>query len=117
MVRGPQEQGRMPLAKERSGRTCPTRGPSHTTASAKLAELVAKAQSEAVDITAKRVATSLDEVAGAAKVVVVGATFFFSSRRRHTRSAFLHRITGEAMKTAEAYEHEQGWDFEKAAMP
>ena len=21
------------------------------------------------------------------------------------------------MKTAEAYEHEQGWDFEKAAMP
>src|SRR4030095_15570655 len=25
--------------------------------------------------------------------------------------------TGEAMKTAEVYEHEQGWDFEKAAMP
>lgn len=25
--------------------------------------------------------------------------------------------TGEAMKSAEAYEHEQGWDFEKAAMP
>lgn len=25
--------------------------------------------------------------------------------------------TGEIMKTAEAYEHEQGWDFEKAAMP
>jgi RNA polymerase sigma-70 factor (ECF subfamily) len=25
--------------------------------------------------------------------------------------------TGDTMKTAEAYEHEQGWDFEKAAMP
>jgi len=30
---------------------------------------------------------------------------------------FSHRITGEAMKTPEVYEHEQGWDFEKAAMP
>jgi phasin family protein len=47
-----------------------------------LAEIVATAQSEAVDIIAKRVATSLDEVAGAArqsslpaaKVGVVGAT-------------------------------------------
>ena len=30
---------------------------------------------------------------------------------------FRSRGTGEIMKTAEAYEHEQGWDFEKAAMP
>jgi phasin family protein len=51
------------------------RGIERVTANAReLAEIVAKAQSEAVDITAKRIATSLDEVAGAAKVVVVGAT-------------------------------------------
>jgi phasin family protein len=57
------------------------RGIERATANAReLAEIVAKAQSEAVDIIAKRVAASLDEVAGAAKpsstpaakVVVVG---------------------------------------------
>ncbi len=36
--------------------------------------------------------------------------------KRHEISTF-HDHTGEAMKSAEAYEHEQGWDFEKAAMP
>jgi hypothetical protein len=51
------------------------RGIERATANAReLAEIVATAQSEAVDIIAKRVATSLDEVAGAAKVGVVGAT-------------------------------------------
>jgi phasin family protein len=59
------------------------RGIERATANAReLAEIVATAQSEAVDIIAKRVATSLDEVAGAArpsslpaaKLGVVGAT-------------------------------------------
>src|SRR5207302_1286845 len=37
-----------------------------------------------------------------------------SQMPRHDLSIF--RPRGDTMKTAEAYEHEQGWDFEKAAM-
>src|SRR5881398_1113587 len=47
-----------------------------------------------------------------------GVTFLFaaaSNRERHKISKFFS--TGDTMKTAVANDHEQGWDFEKAAMP
>jgi len=58
-------------------------------------------------------AVSIDRTILESNYLFAAASNEEAARDQH----FSHRITGEAMKTAEAYEHEQGWDFEKAAMP
>src|SRR5207248_5661733 len=43
--------------------------------------------------------------------------FAAASNWEAARIKHFFKRPGESMKSAEAYEHEQGWDFEKAAMP
>src|SRR5258706_5760729 len=48
---------------------------------------------------------------------LVGNQFQRRSVSFASGTTYAFSTTGDTMKTAEAYEHEQGWDFEKAAMP